>query len=207
MSGILKDIKYNESGLVCAVAQDVKSGEVLMQAYMNEEALKLTLETSYAHYYSRSRKSLWKKGETSGNLQKVTSVSVDCDKDCVLLKVIQTGAACHTGNYSCFYETVKEFENISGPEMLYKLVKVIEDRKNNPKEGSYTNFLFAKGVDKIAKKTGEEAVELVIAAVTDDKKEIVLETADLLYHLAVLLNNAGIDFTEIYTELKNRHNG
>jgi len=202
----LENIKYNADGLICAIAQDVESGEVLMQAYMNEEALRLTIETGFANYYSRSRQKLWKKGETSGHLQKVMSIVFDCDKDCVLLKIKQTGVACHTGNYSCFFNEVKVFEDIIGCEMLGKLSRIIEERKNNPKEGSYTNYLFDKGIDKIAKKTGEEAVELVIASKNNDKAEITSETADLIYHLMVLLEYEGVKLSDVFTELKSRHN-
>ena len=199
----MEQLNFDEKGLVCAIAQDYESGEVLMQAYMNEEAYRKTLETGYAHYWSRSRKKLWKKGEESGHLQKVRAVSLDCDRDCVLLKVEQTGVACHTGNYSCFYTPVVEAG--AGAEMLGALQRIVEDRKANPEEGSYTAYLFEKGVDKIAKKTGEEAVELVIAAKNGDKEEIVGECADLFYHALVLLCNVGVKLSDVCTELKNRH--
>ena len=196
-------LKFDEKGLICAVAQDCESGEVLMQAYMNLEAYEKTLETGYAHYYSRSRQKLWKKGEESGHLQEVVSVSLDCDGDCVLLRVRQTGAACHTGNYSCFFNTVKE--GGAGAEMLGRLQRVVEDRRDRPEEGSYTCYLFEKGVDKIAKKTGEEAVELVIAAKNGDKEEIVGECADLFYHTLVLLANAGVKLSDVCAELEETH--
>jgi len=196
-------LKFDEKGLICAVAQDCESGEVLMQAYMNLEAYEKTLETGYAHYYSRSRQKLWKKGEESGHLQEVVSVSLDCDGDCVLLRVRQTGAACHTGNYSCFFNTLKE--GGAGAEMLGRLQRVVEDRRDRPEEGSYTCYLFEKGVDKIAKKTGEEAVELVIAAKNGDKEEIVGECADLFYHTLVLLANAGVKLSDVCAELEERH--
>lgn len=196
-------LKFDEKGLICAVAQDCESGEVLMQAYMNLEAYEKTLETGYAHYYSRSRQKLWKKGEESGHLQEVVSVSLDCDGDCVLLRVRQTGAACHTGNYSCFFNTV--IEGGAGAEMLGRLQRVVEDRRDRPEEGSYTCYLFEKGVDKIAKKTGEEAVELVIAAKNGDKEEIVGECADLFYHTLVLLANAGVKLSDVCAELEERH--
>ena len=196
-------LKFDEKGLICAVAQDCESGEVLMQAYMNLEAYEKTLETGYAHYYSRSRQKLWKKGEESGHLQEVVSVSLDCDGDCVLLRVRQTGAACHTGNYSCFFNTVKE--GGAGAEMLGRLQRVVEDRRDRPEEGSYTCYLFEKGVDKIAKKTGEEAVELVIAAKNGDKEEIVGECADLFYHTLVLRANAGVKLSDVCAELEERH--
>ncbi len=196
-------LKFDGNGLICAIAQDYESGEVLMQAYMNREAFDKTLETGYAHYWSRSRRKLWKKGEESGHLQKVVGVYLDCDSDCVLLKVQQTGAACHTGNYTCFFTPVRECG--VGAEMLGQLQRIVEDRKENPEEGSYTNYLFDKGVDKIAKKAGEEAVELVIAAKNGDKEEIVGECADLFYHTLVLLANAGVKLSDVCTELKNRH--
>ena len=196
-------LKFDGNGLICAIAQDYESGEVLMQAYMNREAFDKTLETGYAHYWSRSRRKLWKKGEESGHLQKVVGVYLDCDSDCVLLKVQQTGAACHPGNYTCFFPPVRECG--VGAEMLGQLQRIVEDRKENPEEGSYTNYLFDKGVDKIAKKAGEEAVELVIAAKNGDKEEIVGECADLFYHTLVLLANAGVKLSDVCTELKNRH--
>ncbi len=196
-------LKFDGNGLVCAIAQDYESGEVLMQAYMNREAFDKTLETGFAHYWSRSRQKLWKKGEESGHLQKVRGVYVDCDADCVLLKVEQTGAACHTGNYTCFYTPVRECG--AGAEMLGQLQRIVEDRKQNPEEGSYTNYLFDKGVDKIAKKAGEEAVELVIAAKNGNREEIVGECADLFYHTLVLLADAGVKLSDVCTELKNRH--
>ena len=199
----MEELKFDERGLVCAIAQDYESGEVLMQAYMNAEAYRLTLETGYAHYWSRSRQKLWKKGEESGHLQRVRGVSLDCDRDCVLLKVEQTGVACHTGNYSCFYTPVRECG--AGAEMLGVLQRIVEDRKEHPAEGSYTSYLFEKGVDKIAKKTGEEAVELVIAAKGGNKEEIVGECADLFYHTLVLLADAGVKLSDVCTELKNRH--
>lgn len=199
----MEQLKFDEKGLVCAIAQDYESGEVLMQAYMNEEAYKKTLETGYAHYWSRSRRKLWKKGEESGHLQKVRGIFLDCDKDCVLLKVEQTGAACHTGNYTCFYTPVQDCGE--GAPMLGELQRIVEDRKVNPEEGSYTAYLFSKGVDKIAKKTGEEAVELVIAAKNKNKEEIVGECADLFYHTLVLLCDAGVKLSDVCTELKNRH--
>ncbi len=197
------ELKFDEKGLICAIAQDYESGEVLMQAYMNAEAYEKTLETGYAHYWSRSRNKLWKKGEESGHLQKVRGIYLDCDRDCVLLKVEQTGAACHTGNYTCFYTPVKECG--AGAEMLGILQRIVAERKANPEEGSYTCYLFDKGVDKIAKKTGEEAVELVIAAKNRNKEEIVGECADLFYHTLVLLSDAGVSLSDVCTELKNRH--
>lgn len=197
-------LKFDDRGLICAIAQDAFSGRVLMQAYMNEEALRLTLETGYAHYWSRSRKCLWKKGETSGHVQFVRSVAFDCDCDCVLLTVEQTGAACHTGNYSCFFRTQKE-DDRAGVGFLAELENIVEDRRVHPQDGSYTSYLFEKGIDKIAKKTGEEAVEAVIASKNDDREEFVGEVADLFYHTLVLLRAKGVSLSDVCTELKNRH--
>ena len=199
-------VKYDERGLIAAIAQDCESGEVLMQAYMNEEALRETLRTGYAHYYSRSRKTLWKKGETSGHVQKVISAAFDCDRDCLLLQIEQTGAACHTGNRSCFFQTKIAGER-AGAVFLGELARVVKDRKEHPAEGSYTSYLFEKGIDKIAKKTGEEAVEVVIAANNADREELVGECADLLYHLTVLMEEKGISLSDVCTELKKRHGG
>lgn len=199
-------VKYDERGLIAAIAQDCESGEVLMQAYMNEEALRETLRTGYAHYYGRSRKTLWKKGETSGHVQKVISAAFDCDRDCLLLQIEQTGAACHTGNRSCFFQTKIAGER-AGAVFLGELARVVKDRKEHPAEGSYTSYLFEKGIDKIAKKTGEEAVEVVIAAKNADREELVGECADLLYHLTVLMEEKGISLSDVCTELKKRHGG
>ena len=143
--------KFNGDGLICAIAQDVYTGEVLMQAYMNQEAIDKTLESGYAYYYSRSRRCLWKKGETSGHLQKVKKILYDCDCDCLLLLIEQMGAACHTGNRSCFYRELKEFEFVPDYKVVFEDVETIRQRKKNPVEGSYTNYLFDKGIEKIGK--------------------------------------------------------
>ena len=195
------DVKFNQDGLVPAIAQDVGTGEVLMLAYMNEEALRLTKETGIAHYYSRSRQALWKKGETSGHIQEVKGIYYDCDGDAVLLKVNQIGAACHTGNYSCFFNEEKGYKDLSNT--IKDLYKVIIDRKKNPKEGSYTQYLFDKGIDKILKKIGEEAAEVIIGA-KNDKQELIYEASDLIYHLIVLLVNEGVTPSEIMEELRGR---
>ncbi|MFY9213622.1 MAG: bifunctional phosphoribosyl-AMP cyclohydrolase/phosphoribosyl-ATP diphosphatase HisIE [Tissierellaceae bacterium] len=195
------DVKFNQDGLVPAIAQDVGTGEVLMLAYMNEEALRLTKETGIAHYYSRSRQALWKKGETSGHIQEVKGIYYDCDGDAVLLKVNQIGAACHTGNYSCFFNEEKGYKDLSN--ILKDLYKVIIDRKKNPQEGSYTQYLFDKGIDKILKKIGEEAAEVIIGA-KNDKQELIYEASDLIYHLIVLLVNEGVTPAEIMEELRGR---
>ena len=200
----MENVKFDKNGLICAIAQDYETGEVLMQAYMNAEALDATLKTGYAHYYSRSRQKLWKKGEESGHTQKVVSAAFDCDRDCILLQIEQTGAACHTGERSCFHDPVVTSAQ-GGLTFLGELVRVVEDRKNNPVEGSYTAYLFSRGVDKIAKKTGEEAVEVVIASKNDDKADLTREIADLTYHLLVLMEEKDVTLADVCTELKRRH--
>ncbi len=200
------NIKFDEKGLICAIAQDIESGEVLMQAYMNAEALEMTKKTGYAHYWSRSRQKLWRKGEESGHVQQVVSMAFDCDRDCVLLKVRQTGVACHTGAYSCFFDFLQGDRERIGAEMLGKLQRIVLDRKEHPAEGSYTSYLFEKGIDKIAKKAGEEAVEMVIASKNEDREELIGECADLLYHTLVLLAARGVSLSDVCTELNKRHN-
>ncbi len=200
----MENVKFDKNGLICAIAQDCETGEVLMQAYMNAEALDMTLKTGYAHYYSRSRCKLWKKGEESGHVQKVVSATFDCDRDCILLQIEQTGVACHTGERSCFHDPVVVSEQ-GGLTFLGELARVVEDRKRNPVEGSYTAYLFSRGVDKIAKKTGEEAVEVVIASKNDDKADLTREIADLTYHLLVLMEEKGVSLADVCTELKRRH--
>lgn len=195
------EIKYDQNGLVPAIAQDIATGEVLMLAWMNEEAVDLTLETEIVHYWSRSRQKIWKKGETSGNVQKLMGFSYDCDGDAILLKVDQTGVACHTGAYSCFFNEVKA--GASKRETLPQLYQTILDRKENPREGSYTNYLFEKGIDKILKKVGEEAAEVIIGA-KNSREELVYEASDLVYHLMVLLVNENITLGDIYQELEGR---
>ena len=197
----MMDIKYDRNGLVPAIAQDIATGEVLMLAYMNKEAVDLTLETGIAHYYSRSRQCLWKKGETSGNIQEVRGFYYDCDGDTILLKVNQTGVACHTGSYSCFFNKVMEAE--TGADTLSRLYGIIAERKANPKEGSYTDYLFEKGLDKILKKIGEESSEVIIGA-KNNKEELIYESSDLIYHLMVLLVDQGVTLDDIYEELKGR---
>lgn len=183
------EFKLNSDGLIPVVVQDYKTNEVLMLAYMNEEAFDNTIKTGRMTYYSRSRKELWIKGLTSGHYQYVKSLSIDCDNDTLLAKVKQIGAACHTGKRSCFYtELVKKEYDDTNPLMVFEDVfNVIKDRKVNPKEGSYTNYLFDKGIDKILKKVGEEATEIVIAAKNPDKEEIKYEISDFLYHVMVLM--------------------
>jgi len=197
------NIKYGPDGLVPVVTQDHVTGEVLMVAYMNREAYETTVSTGFAHYFSRSRKKIWKKGETSGHFQEVKSIAYDCDCDALLVSVIQTGEACHTGNRSCFYRTF-EGEPVRG-NILNRIYDVVSDRRGDPLEGSYTNYLLANGADKILKKVGEETAEVIIAAKNDAKKELIYETADLMYHLTVLLNEKNIAWDEVFGELCSRY--
>lgn len=200
----IKDFKFDDKGLVCAIAQDATTGQVLMQAYMNAEALQATLDSGYATYFSRSRQCLWKKGETSGHLQKVVRVDYDCDADCVLLQVDQTGAACHTGNRSCFYRNLKTFEDRPDYKIIFAEAAAVEDRKAHPVEGSYTNYLLGKGTEKICKKVGEEATETVIAACCDKRGEMVGELCDLFYHALVLMADKDVCLDDVFAELERR---
>lgn len=202
-----EEFKLNSDGLLPVVVQDYKTDEVLMMAYMNKEAYEKTLETGLMTYYSRSRRSLWVKGETSGHYQNVQSLTIDCDLDTMLAKVIQTGVACHTGNKTCFFQTVmeKEMKTEDNPLRVFEDVyEVIRDRKINPKEGSYTNYLFDKGVDKILKKVGEEATEIVIAAKNPNPNEIKYEISDFLYHVMVLMVEKGVTWADITEDLAKR---
>lgn len=198
------DIKFDDKGLLPVIVQDAFSGQVLMQAFMNEQAYQLTLSTQKAHYWSRSRQQLWLKGETSGHFQEVVRMTLDCDGDCLLLQVKQVGAACHTGEYSCFHHLVKEFENVADAQILFEDRKTILDRVAHPEEGSYTNYLWNKGVDKICKKIGEEASEVIIASKNNDPSEISCEIADLLFHLQVLMAKEGLDWKDVFGVLKER---
>lgn len=200
------EFKLDSNGLLPVVVQDYKTNQVLMVAYMNEEAYIKTLKTGKMTYYSRSRKELWVKGLTSGHFQYLKGLSVDCDNDTLLAKVAQVGAACHTGNYSCFYrDLISCEENEKNPlEVFESVMSVIADRKVHPKEGSYTNYLFDKGIDKILKKLGEEATEIVIASKNPNPDEIKYEISDFLYHMMVLMVEKGVTWEEITTELANR---
>lgn len=264
MADIPGMVKFNADGLVPVIAQDARTDEVLMLAYMNEESLKETIRTGYVHYYSRSRQKLWLKGETSGHYQKVRNISIDCDGDALLIKVEQTGAACHTGHHSCFFTkfdppgpgegtdtagitgspggnaadawkdtaaadaekcgnamdagpdggtaaqeapaggACSSGGTAAGPGILTEVFGVILDRKANPKEGSYTNYLFTKGLDKILKKIAEEAGEVMIAAKNGSPSEIQAEVADLFYHVMVLLAERGMTLSDVFDELKKR---
>ena len=202
-----EEFKINSDGLLPVVVQDYKTDEVLMMAYMNKEAYEKTIDTGLMTYYSRSRQELWIKGETSGHYQHVQSLTIDCDLDTMLAKVIQTGVACHTGNKTCFFQTVmeKEMKSEDNPLRVFEDVyAVIKDRKINPKEGSYTNYLFDKGVDKILKKVGEEATEIVIAANNPNPNEIKYEISDFLYHVMVLMVEKGVTWADITEDLAKR---
>ena len=200
------DLKKNSDGYVPVVVQDYKTDEVLMLADMNEEAYDTTITTGRMTYFSRSRQQLWIKGETSGHYQYVRSIEIDCDNDTLLAKVKQIGAACHTGNRSCFYRNLisTEYAETNPLKIFNKVMDIIEDRKLHPKEGSYTNYLFDKGIDKILKKCGEEATEIIIAAKNPDPEEIKYEISDFLYHVMVLMVLKDVTWDDIVKELANR---
>ncbi len=200
------EFKLSDNGLVPVVVQDYRTSEVLMMAYMNEESYNKTIETGRMTYFSRSRQELWIKGETSGHYQYVKSLMLDCDNDTILARVHQAGAACHTGSYSCFFKKLAEKDYIeTNPlKILEEDYNIIVNRKNNPKEGSYTNYLFDKGIDKILKKCGEEASEIIIAAKNEGGEELKYEIADFLYHMMVLMAECGLDWEDITKELANR---
>lgn len=209
----IDEIKFDEKGLVPCIVQDINTNRVLMVAYMNKESLEMTLESKKATFYSRSRQCLWLKGEHSGHFMNVKEMYVDCDADTLIVKVVPDGAACHTGNYSCFYRKVNEnseldevkTENAADAGIFDDVYKVIVDRRDNPKEGSYTNYLFDKGIDKILKKVGEETAEVIIGAKNASKDEIQYEVADLMYHLSVMLCERGLCWQDIYDELYKRY--
>lgn len=201
----LSMIKFDDKGLVPAVVQDINTKEVLMLAYMNKESIERTVETGRTCFFSRSRNELWEKGKTSGNVQDVVSLSYDCDGDTLLVKVRQTGVACHTGAYTCFNDKLYDSGEKSSQDIIQRVYDTIMDRKENPKEGSYTNYLFDKGIDKILKKVGEENAEVIIAAKNDSRGEVVYETCDLIYHVLVMLINQGVSIGEIKTELESRY--
>ena len=200
------DFKLNSDGLIPVIVQDYRTDEVLMLAYMNEEAFQTTINIGKMTYYSRSRKELWTKGMTSGHIQYVKSLTADCDFDTILAKVSQVGVACHTGAPSCFYNDIvkKEYIEKNPLKVFEDVYQIILDRRANPKEGSYTNYLFDKGIDKILKKVGEEATEIVIAAKNPDPEEIKYEISDFLYHVMVLMAEKGVTWEDITQELSQR---
>ena len=198
------ELKFDEKGLIPAIVQDYYTKEVLTLAYMNEESLEITKKEGYTCFWSRSRKELGRKGETSGNKQKVVNITADCDCDAVVIEVIKDGPACHTGAESCFFNEVWQSEEQTA--FSYKgLYELIEGRKTDPKEGSYTTYLFEKGMDKILKKVGEENTEVIIAAAKEDKAETIYEIADLAYHVMVMMVEAGISIEDVTGELAKRH--
>ncbi len=200
----IDELKFDDKGLIPAIVVDSVSKKVLTLAYMSRESLKITMEKGLTCFYSRSRGELWLKGETSGNYQHVVSITADCDNDALVVAVEPDGPACHTGEVSCFYKPLWQSEDLH-EFSLEGLVKLIEGRKAEKTEGSYTTYLFEKGLDKILKKVGEESTEVIIAAKADDKRETVYEIADLAYHVLVLMIQMGISLEDIHKELASRH--
>lgn len=200
----IDSIRFDEKGLVPAIVQDYYSKQVLTLAYMNRESLEITMREGKTCFYSRSRGELWRKGETSGNFQQVVSITADCDQDALVIEVIKEGPACHTGEESCFFQSVYQSEEV-GAFSYEDLYRMLEDRKKNPKEGSYTTYLFEKGKDKILKKIGEESTEVIIGAAKNDRSETLYEIADLAYHVMVLMVEEGIPMKELARELAGRH--
>ena len=199
---MFEELKFNERGLIPAIVQDRWSKEVLTLAYMNRESLEISIREGRTCFFSRSRQTLWRKGETSGNVQRIASIRADCDGDALVIEVDRDGPACHTGSDSCFFSPVHESEP---PFSLSALYHLIEGRKKTPQPGSYTNYLLAKGADKILKKIGEESAEVLIAAKGGDKEETVFEISDLAYHLLVLMVEMGISPKDILSQLASRH--
>ena len=199
--------KLNEDGLIPVIVQDFRTAEILMMAYMNEEAYEQTLREGMMTYWSRSRQELWRKGDTSGHYQYVKSLDIDCDRDTILAKVEQIGAACHTGHRSCFYTNLasKAYDGRNPMTVFEDVMATILERKENPKEGSYTNYLFDQGIDKILKKVGEEAAEIIIAAKNPDSDEVKYEICDFLYHMMVLMAEREVSWKDITKELAERH--
>ncbi len=200
----IKELKFDEKGLIPAIVIDAETGKVLTLAYMNEESLKISLEKKLTCFWSRSRQELWLKGETSGNYQHIIKIVADCDSDALCVYVKKDGPACHTGADSCFNDVVfeSEEEGVFSREALYEMLK---GRKEEKKEGSYTTYLFEKGIDKILKKVGEECTEVIIASKDNDKKETIYEIADLYYHVMVMMIEMGIEVDDVLKELASRH--
>ena len=200
----INELKFDEKGLIPAIVVDAKTKKVLTLAYMNRESLEISIEKELTCFWSRSRNELWLKGDTSGNYQHIVSITADCDKDALVVMVEPDGPACHTGSYSCF--TAPVFESEERHEFSYEgLMNLIEGRKTEKKEGSYTTYLFEKGIDKILKKVGEECTEVIIAGKADDKAETIYEIADLAYHVMVMMCQMGISLDDIRDELASRH--
>lgn len=200
----INNLKFDEKGLIPAIVQDYYTKEVLTLAYMNRESLEITVKEGYTCFFSRSRQELWRKGETSGNTQKVVSITSDCDRDALVVEIIKNGPACHTGAESCFFNGEYAAEDVT-PFSYKGLYEMLAGRKSNPKEGSYTSYLFEKGMDKILKKVGEESTEVIIAGAKGDREETIYEVADLAYHLMVMMVEQGIKPEEITAELAGRH--
>lgn len=198
------NLKFDANGLIPAIVQDHYTREVLTLAYMNAETLALTIAEGRTVFYSRSRREIWRKGETSGNVQRVVSITADCDRDALVVEVVKDGPACHTGAESCFFDPVYVSEELK--QFTWQgLYDLIEGRKTDPKEGSYTSYLFDKGLEKILKKVGEESTEVVIAGLKQDKAEAIFEISDLAYHVLVLMIELGISVEDITKELEKRH--
>ncbi len=200
----IDELKFDENGLIPAVVQDYFSKQVLTVAYMNRESLEISMKEGRTCFFSRSRQQLWRKGETSGNTQEIVTIKADCDADALVVEVIKKGPACHTGAESCFFNPVYQSEEHQdfSLEALYQL---LEGRKTSPKEGSYTTYLFQKGIDKILKKVGEECTEVIVAGKGGSKEETVFEIADLAYHVMVLMVEMGIEPKDIFAQLESRH--
>ncbi len=200
----IEKLKFDEKGLIPAIVVDARTKKVLTLAYMSRESLKISMEKGLTCFWSRSRSELWLKGETSGNYQHIISITADCDYDALTVTVIKDGPACHTGSDSCFTNRIWESEDLH-EFSLESLIELIRGRKTEKKEGSYTTYLFEKGLDKILKKVGEESTEVIVAAKNNDKKETVYEISDLTYHVMVLMIEMGISLEDIWTELASRH--
>lgn len=205
MKQIIDNITFDDDGLIPAIVQDDQTGDVLMLAYMNKESLLKTIETKETWFFSRSRQELWHKGETSGHKQAVKHIDLDCDQDALLVTIEPSGPACHTGEKSCFYQPIMTSTTVKERQMIAQLIDRIHERRNEPVEGSYTTYLFREGLDKILKKIGEEASEIIIAAKNDDKSELIWEISDLIYHMLVLMEIKDVNVREIHHELAKRN--
>lgn len=203
----MNEIKWDANGLVPAIVQDVRTGEVRMLGYVSQESLALTIATGFLHFYSRSRQQIWKKGETSGNVLEVVELRADCDGDTLLARVIAHGPTCHTGEESCFYQQplFATEASAAGPEILARVAGIVAQRRQEMPQGSYTTYLFEQGIDKIGKKIGEESAEVIIAAKNGDPEPLAGEAADLLYHLLVLLQASNVPLDDVWNVLAQRH--